>query len=360
MKTFHVALTGDHLDEQGIFRHSTEGSLALLNLPYIDTRFVLSQAPRADDPGYWDRIYSLQTTAEDIAGVHCLVVLRPWIKASTFANGAADLTVIARSGVGYDKIDIESCTANDVAVFNAPVALHLSTASSALMFMLALAKRLPDQERITRAGRWDLQASVTGMELQGHTLGIVGLGASGRELVRLVAPFAMNVIAHSPHADAAQAAALGVQLTSLDAVFQQSDFISLHASLTPDKVGMIGAQHFAQMKPTAYFINVARGELVDQVALVDTLRARRIAGAGLDVYEVEPLPKDDPLIALDNVILTPHWSPATADVGRLTGRSIFGGVAKAARGEIPDYVINTDVLERPGFRRKLERFAENA
>src|SRR5207302_4749366 len=117
----------------------------------------------------------------------------PYVRRATFARGAADLVVIGRSGAGYDKIDVAACTEHDVALFNAPLALNHPTASSALLFMLALAKRLPQQERITRQGRWDLQAAVLGSEIQHRTLGIVGLGHSGRELVRLAAPFEMKI-----------------------------------------------------------------------------------------------------------------------------------------------------------------------
>src|SRR5262249_28222849 len=159
-------------------------------------------------------------------------------------------------GAGYDKIDVAACTEHDIALFNAPMALNHSTASSALLFMLALAKRLPEQERITRAGRWDLQAQVMGGELQGRTLGIIGLGHSGRELVRLVAPFEMRILAYSPHADAAQAVALGVRLTSLEEVLREADFVSLHCRLTEATHGLLNAQRLAMMKPGAYLINV--------------------------------------------------------------------------------------------------------
>ena len=149
--------------------------------------------------------------------------------------------MIGRSGAGYDKIDLDACTEHGVAVFNAPMALNHSTASSALLFMLALAKRLPDQERITRQGRWDRQAAVMGSEIQGRTLGIVGLGHSGRELARLVAPFSMRILAFSPHADPAAAQSLGVRLTSLEEVLRESDFVSLHCRLTAETRGLIGA-----------------------------------------------------------------------------------------------------------------------
>ena len=121
---------------------------------------------------------------------------------------------------------------------------------------------------------------------------------------------------------------------------------------------MIGREQFALMKPTAFFVNVARGELVDERALVDVLTARRIAGAALDVFEQEPLPKTDPLIALDNVILTPHWSASTRDVWRATGEAMIDGMLRVSRGEIPADVVNREVLDRPGFRAKLARFAQ--
>ncbi|MCC7448679.1 MAG: dehydrogenase [Anaerolineae bacterium] len=359
MRTFRVALTGDFCDAAGSSAYGDIGLGLLQSAPYIQYHFLQSLMPNPADPGYFDRLYSLLVTPEHIADIDGLIVLRPWVKDSTFANGAENLTVIGRSGAGYDKINLKACTENDVAVFNVPDALNHSTASSALMFMLMLAKRVIEQDRITREARWDLQPSVMGMELEGRTLGIVGLGASGRELVRLVAPFNMQVIAYSPSADPAQAEALGVRLTTLDEVMRESDFVSIHSRLTPDKKKMIGAAQLALMKPSAYLINIARGELIDQHALVKVLQERRIAGAGLDVFAVEPLPADDPLLKLDNVILTPHWSPATTDIWIKTGRGTCGGMVRAARGEVPDNIVNPEVLDRPGFQTKLARFVEN-
>jgi phosphoglycerate dehydrogenase-like enzyme len=359
MRPFRIALTGDFLSDQGASAYG-DLSLSLWNeKPFIQYHFLKNLSPRPGDMTYWSRIYSLEITPEHINGIDGLVVLRPWIKRSTFANGAKDLVVIGRSGTGYDKIDLAACTQNDVALFNAPDALRHSTASSALLFMLALAKRLPDQERITRASRWELQASVMGSELQGRTLGILGLGHSGRELARLVAPFGMRILAFSPHADPAQAREMDVELVSIEKVLRESDFVSLHCRLTPERRRMIGVAQFALMKRTAYFINVARGELVDQAALVSALRERRIAGAGLDVFEIEPLPADDPLLSLDNVILTPHWLPATKEVWQATGRAMAEGMLRAAHGHVPENVVNADVLGRPGFRLKLARFDEN-
>jgi phosphoglycerate dehydrogenase-like enzyme len=360
VRRFRIALTGDFLDESGAMAYGDAGLGLLEGRPDILWHFVTDLAPRPGDRTYWDRLYSLEVEPEHIRGVDGLVVLRPWVKRSTFAEGAEDLVVIGRSGAGYDKIDLGACTENGVAVFNAPMALNHPTASSALLFMLALAKRLPDQERAVRRGRWDLQPSVMGDEIRGRTLGIVGLGHTGRELVRLIAPFDMRVIAYSPHADPTVAGELGVELTSLEDVLRRSDFVSLHCRLTDATRGLIGAGPLALLKPSAYFINVGRGELVDQAALADALRERRIAGAGLDVFQVEPLPLDDPLLDLDNVILTPHWSASTSDVWRATGRAMAEGMLRVARGLLPEDIVNPEVLDRPAFREKLARFAESA
>jgi phosphoglycerate dehydrogenase-like enzyme len=356
LQPFRIALTGDYLNEQGSVAYGDIGLARLDVDPRVAYRFLDDLAPDRGDTAYWSRLYSLEVRPEHIEGIDGLVVLRPWVKRTTFARGAGDLVVIGRSGTGYDKIDLTACTEHAVAVFNAPLALNHPTASSAVLFMLALAKKVFEQDRITRQGRWDRQAEVLGSELRGRTLGIVGLGHTGRELARLVAPFAMRIIAFSPHADPAAARELAVELTPLETLLRESDFVSLHCRLTEATKGLIGPVELAAMKPTAYFINVGRGELVDQQALTEALRTRRIAGAGLDVFLTEPLPPDDPLIGLDNVILTPHWSASTSDVWAATGAAMIDGMLRASNGLAPDNVVNPQVLDRPEFRRKLARF----
>jgi phosphoglycerate dehydrogenase-like enzyme len=356
---FRIAITGDFLNARGQSAYGDTGLSLLAGNPMITYGVLMDHAPRAGDASYWERFYSMEVKPEHIAAIDGLIVLRPWVKRSTFANGAHDLVVVGRSGAGYDKIDVQACTDNDVALFNAPLALNHPTASAALLFMLALAKRLPAQERITRQGRWDLQEEVMGGELQGRTLGIIGLGHSGRELVRLAVPFEMRVLAYSPHADPDQAKTLDIRLTSLEEVLREADFLSLHCRLTDQTRGLLGAAQLALMKPSAYLINVGRGQLVDQAALVAALREHRIAGAGLDVFETEPLPADDPLLGLDNVIVTPHWLASTSDVWQATGRAMVEGMLRAASGNIPADLVNREVLSRPGFQAKLARFRAN-
>jgi phosphoglycerate dehydrogenase-like enzyme len=199
-----------------------------------------------------------------------------------------------------------------------------------------------------------------GDDLPGKILGIVGLGRSGAELVRLARPFGMHVLAYSPHANAAEARSMGVTLVArLDELLPQADFVSLHCRLAPDRHGMFGEQEFRLMKREAYFINVARGELVEQAVLVRALSERWIAGAGLDVFEHEPLPAGDPLLELENVILTPHWLPATRQAARLTMEAMARGMLQAAAGLEPDNVVNREVLHRPAFLAKLARYQVN-
>jgi len=353
---FCVAISGDFLNEQGV---DATGELPVDRLdaaPHVAWHYLRDQGPQPGDAEYWNRFYSLKIKAEQLAGIDGLILLRPWLKREVLEQVRDRLVVVARSGAGYDKVDVAACTENDVVLTNAPLALNHPTASTALLFMLALAKRLMPQERITRAGRWDLQVAELGDEIQGRVLGVVGLGHSGRELVRLVAPFEMKIIAYSPNADPAEAARLGVELVPLDRLLAESDFVSVHARPRPENRHLFGAAQFARMKPTAMFVNIARGELVDQPALVQALQSGQIAGAGLDVFAVEPLPVDDPLTRLDNVILTPHWNASTRDVWRATGDNVTRSVLAIARGELPEHIVNREVLDRPGFQRKLARW----
>jgi phosphoglycerate dehydrogenase-like enzyme len=358
VRTFRLAISGDILNEHGVDAYGGLPLHLLDSARHIGYHFLRDQAPRPGDREYWQKFYSLEISPEHLADLDGFVVLRPWIKRHAVEAARDRLFVIGRSGAGYDKVDVAACTDCDIALYNAPLALNHPTASTALLFMLALAKRLFAQDKITRAGRWDLQADVLGEEILGRTLGIVGLGHSGRELVRLAAPFSMSVLAYSPHADPAAARSLGVELVGLDDLFRRADYVSVHARPRPENRQMIGKAQFALMKPTAYFVNIARGELVDEAALVAALTSRQIAGAALDVFEHEPLPADHPLIGLDNVILTPHWSASTRDVWQATGQAMAAGMLRASRGEIPENVVNQAVLDRPRFQEKLARFSE--
>ncbi len=224
MQDFALRYTGDMCDADGS-PTSDLGWDLLDGSPHIHRGFLSDQQPRRDDPSYHDRLYSLQVESHHVESCNGIVVCRPWVKASAFARGAGVLIGIGRAGIGYDKIDLAACTANDVVVFNSPYGLTHTTASAALFLILGLSRRFYLQERIVREYRWDLQNEALGDDLSGRTLGIIGLGKTGLELARLVAPFDMRIIAYSPHADPRAASALGVTLVgSLDQVLRDSDY----------------------------------------------------------------------------------------------------------------------------------------
>jgi phosphoglycerate dehydrogenase-like enzyme len=360
LSQFSVLFTGDVLDETGRVRGEDIGVEALRSTGFIDANFILEQKPSLNDAGYWERLYSLQIEPKHVTTTNAIVVIRPWLKAEAFSRGADRLVAVCRAGAGYDKIDIRACTQNDVVIFNAPDSLTHSTASAALTLMLALAKKLPLQQSLLTAGQWDRQPEAYGDDLIGKTLGIVGLGKTGQELARLVAPFYMRVLAYSPRADRFTAEALGIELVpDLNDLLSVSDFISLHCRLEPHTHGLLNASRLKVLKPTAYLINVARGEMIDEDALTDLLRERKIAGAGLDVFDTEPLPLSSPLLRLDNVILTPHWLPSTKRAAMATKDVIVRNLIRVATGQIPGNILNPEVLGKPGFLRKLARFEEN-
>lgn len=359
MNNFEVLFSGDFLNAEGRVAAGYLGEDLLATAPHVRWNFIMAQSPGRLGEAYSEQLYRMQLEPQHVAGADGIVLIRPYVRRSAFANGAERLVVIGRAGVGTDKIDLAACTENDVAVFNAPESLTHSTASAALLLMLALAKRLPAQERMARSGDWRNQASVIGDDLAGQTLGIVGLGRISWELIRLVEPFGMRVLAFSRHCPPAEAAAHGVTLADLDAVLRESDHVSLHCALNDSTRGFFGEREFNLMKRTAYFINTGRGELVQQDALTRALETRRIAGAGLDVFSPEPLAANDPLTRLDNVVLTPHWLPTTHRAVRLVCEAMARGILRAARGEPPENVVNPEVLARPGFHAKLARFASN-
>jgi len=356
MGKFHIQFTGDYCGTDG--KPNMDMALDLLEArPDVSWSFLEDQCPRPGDEGYQDKLYSLSLTPEHVESSEAIVVLRPWVQASAFARGADRLLVIARAGIGYDKFDLKACTENDVVVFNSPFGLTHSTASAAMIFMLMLARKLPLQQRMVSEYRWDLQKEAVGIELAGRTLGIVGFGQTARELVRLLAPFGMRVLAFSPHADPSQARELGVTLVGdLHGLLRESDFVSLHTRLDATNHRSFGEREFECMKPSAFLINIARGELVDEEVMIRFLREHRIAGAGLDVFETEPLPLSSPLLQLDNVVLTPHWLASTREAGRATIVPVIQGVLGLSQGKIPGQVLNPAVLNRKGFLEKLARW----
>ena len=271
-------------------------------------------------------------------------------------RGLERLAIIARWGVGYDRIDVPACTEASVILAITTDSVRCPVAEGALALIFALAKNLRAHDRNCRAGRWRDGAPV-GLNIAGKSLGVVGLGNIGRELFRLARGVGFRrLLAYVPGAPNAEETAAGVEYTGLDTVMRESDFISIHCPLNDETRGMIGARQLALMKPTAYLINTARGPIVDERALIAALREHKIAGAGLDVFETEPVPAGHPLLELDNVILSPHAIARTRECIRDTSLSACRSVVAVSQGSAPPYIVNPKVLDLPGMKEKLARY----
>jgi phosphoglycerate dehydrogenase-like enzyme len=272
-------------------------------------------------------------------------------------KGVDRLALVARWGVGYDMIDVGALTAADVALAITPNAVRRPVAEAILALIFALIKNLPALDRLTRSGGWRGDLTQLGRCIPGHVLGSVGCGNIAQEMFRLAGPLGFSrLIACDPYVTPEQVSHLGVELVDMDVVFRDSDFVTVNTLLSPRTRGLIGERQFALMKPAAFFINTARGPIVEHDALVRALREKRIAGAGIDVFPVEPPPKDDPLFALDNVIVTPHAIAWTDEIMRDNGIEACRNVLALARGELPGGIVNREVIGRPGFRKKLARY----
>ncbi|MCB1499777.1 MAG: dehydrogenase [Bauldia sp.] len=268
------------------------------------------------------------------------------------------LAVVARFGVGYDTVDVAACTRADIALVITPDGVRRPVAVSIMTLMLALTGKLMVKDRLTRQAHagFARRSDHMGVGLVGRTLGSLGIGNIGAEFYRLAAPFDMEFIAHDPYADPAQAAELGIELVGMEELFRRSDILSVSCPLTPATRHIVNAERLALMKPTAYLINTARGPIVDQKALTAALKANRIAGAGLDVLEEEPPAPDDPILTLDNVILTPHALCWTDQCFAGIGAADVRAVIDVQHGHVPRGVVNREVLERAGWKERLEGF----
>mgnify|MGYP002632172790 CR=1 FL=1 len=309
-----------------------------------------------DDPRYeWEFLADnvKELTAAHAARYDALGVLNPRVTAATLAGPDRRLKIVARMGVGYDSIDVPACTANGVILTNTPDGVRRPVATSILLLMLALSHKLRTKDAITRAGRWADTTNHMGDGLTGKTIGSLGMGNIGSELFRLLAPLEMVHLAYDPYAKPDDAAQLGVRLTDKDTLLRESDVICINCPLTPETRHLISDRELSLMKPTAYLINTARGPIVNQADLTAALQAGQIAGAGLDVFEEEPLDINHPLIQMDNVILSPHALAWTDELYELNGELACENALAVLQGNVPRWSVNRDVLARPGFQAKL-------
>jgi D-3-phosphoglycerate dehydrogenase len=300
-----------------------------------------------------------------LQGGHALIVRSETRVTVDLLNQAPQLRVIARAGIGVDTIDVTAATRRGIAVMNAPGANTVSAAEHAMALLLALVRHIPWAAESMRRGEWD-RKKYEGTELRGKTIGIVGLGRIGGHVAGIARAFGMTVIGHDPFLPPERAAELQVKILPLDQLLASADVVTLHVALSDQTRHLINAERFAQMKKTAVLINTARGELVDEAALVAAITAKQIRGAAVDVFAQEPLPADSPLRKLDRVILTPHLAASTAEAQDRVSQEICVAVRDALlAGDLSTAVnvpgIGGDVLRRAApllvLARRLGRLA---
>ena len=265
------------------------------------------------------------------------------------------LAVIARHGVGLDYLDVDACTERGIAVTITPGGVTRPMASSAATLVLALGHRLRERDRALHEGDWDAgRFRPQGTGLSGRTLGVIGYGRIGRETVRLLRPWEMRVVV----AQRTPVDEDDVTHVPLDDLLRESDFVVVACPLTDETRGLLDRRRLGLMKPSAFLVNVARGAIVDQAALVEALRDERLAGAGLDVVDPEPLPADDPLLALPHVIGAPHSLGYTDELIRGCVEQACESLIDVAAGRVPKNLANPQVVQNARFVEKLERFRD--
>jgi phosphoglycerate dehydrogenase-like enzyme len=343
MANFRVALSGDFLKADGSPTYPDFDLAPLFTAANVETAFL-------------DNTSLLK--AGQLEDFDALILLGHRFDAGSVPRSGR-LAVVARFGVGYDTVDVQACTANDIALVITPDGVRRPVAVSIITFMLALTGKLMVKDKLARMGGpgFAARGEHMGSGLVGKTLGSLGVGNIGAEMFRLARPFDMHFIAHDPFADKAVAAELGIDLLSLEELFARSDILTVNCPLTPETHHIVNAERLALMKPTAYFINTARGPIVDQKALTTVLQQNKIAGAGLDVFEQEPTDPNDPLLKLDNIIAAPHALCWTDQCFAGNGAADVKAVLDAMKGQLPRGIVNREVIGRPGFRAKLEAFA---
>jgi D-3-phosphoglycerate dehydrogenase len=253
------------------------------------------------------------------------------------------LRVVGRAGVGVDNIDVNAATQAGVVVVNAPTGNVVAAAEHTIAMLMAMARNIPQADAHVRAGQWK-RNKFMGVEVRGKTLGTVGLGRVAQEVVRRAQGLGMTVLAYDPYVTADYASQRGVELTDLDSLVARADFLTLHVPLTPQTRGLIGRERLAMMQPTARVINVARGGIVDELALVEALNTGKIAGAALDVYEQEPLAAESPLRSCANIILSPHLGGSTVEAQEKVAEDVALQVLDVLNDRPARYAVNAPII----------------
>ena len=337
MAKFKIGISRDSITEHGtIFG---EEAFEVLKDPAVEWEFLPEKVTEIP-PDY-------------AATYDAICLMSAKVTRKTLSSGDRKLKLVARFGVGYDSVDVAACTDNGVLLTISPDGVRRPVAASVIGFVLALAHRMFLKDKLTREGRWAEKGNYLGSGLMGRTLGVVGVGNIGKEIFKLAQPFGMKLLGCDPNVPQSAVASLGVSMVDLETLLRQSDHISINTLLDDKTRGLIGAKEFALMKPSAYFINTARGPVVVESALIDALKNSRIAGAAIDVFEQEPVSPDNPLLKMDNVIVAPHAICHTDECMSLLGKSAFKAAVDLAHGRKPHLIVDTEAMRHPAWVGKF-------
>jgi phosphoglycerate dehydrogenase-like enzyme len=339
---FRLGITRDCLTPDGDRANFDERAFEVLD--GLDWEFL---------PEFAERI-----TPGDVARYDAILSLRPALTEASLAApnlmGAGHrLKLLARFGAGFDNVDLAAADRAGLLISNAPDGVRRPVATTILTFVLALSHKLLIKDRLTRTGRWTERTRFMGEGLVGKVVGSIGFGSIAQEAFRLLAPLDMVHLAYSPSRHPEEAAALNVREVDLDTLLRESDFVCINAPLTPSTRRMIGPRELGLMKRGAYLINTGRGQIVDEPALHAALAEGRIAGAALDVFEQEPVAPDNPILALENVIVSPHSLCWTDECYRGIAESAFRSVVAVASGRRPVHLVNPAALKHPRWVGKF-------
>ena len=278
----------------------------------------------------------------ELAGVYAHVASGELIDETVLAH-ADSLKIVSRMGVGYDKVDVDALNHRGIALTITPGANADAVAEFAVAMMMTATRRVIHIDEMTRKGIWQ---TYFGRSVYGKTLGIIGLGSIGKLVENYLSGFEMNVLAHDPYPDEAYAKAHGITMVSLDELLQQSDYVFLHAPYTGDNRHLLSTREFGMMKKNAFFINCARGEIVDEKALYAALADNHLAGATLDVFEQEPVDMSNPLFTLENVIVSSHTAGMTFEGRKKVIDMSFQNIVDITNGLRPKGLINPEALDK--------------
>lgn len=294
-----------------------------------------------------DRALSPAELKERVRGKAAVVsLLTDEITADVLDAAGPQCRIVANYAVGFNNFDLAAATQRKVVLTNTPGVLDDATATHTFTLLLAMARRIAEADRFVRAGEWRGWAPMffVGLDVDGRTLGIAGLGRIGRNVARKARGFDMRIIYNDVRRDAPFEAESGAEFVDKETLLRDSDFLTLHVPLVPETRHFIGAAELAKMKRTAVLINASRGPVIDEKALVDALREKRIFGAGLDVYENEPA-LEPGLAELDNAIIVPHIASATPATRINMGKIVVANIRNVLSGRPPDTCVNPDVLK---------------